>query len=60
VSNAAGSVIAMGCLLEAPPMPNLTTAVPASLTTMIDKLAAAIPARARATFCELLIGAAAT
>jgi hypothetical protein len=41
-------------------MPKLTTAVPASLTTMIDKLAAAIPARARATFCELLIGAAAT
>src|SRR3954447_23860961 len=40
------------------PMP--TTAVPPILTTLVGRLAAAVPRRARTTFAELLIGAATT
>src|SRR5690348_13154786 len=37
-----------------------TTAVPPILTTLVGRLAAAVPRRARTTFTELLIGAATT
>lgn len=37
-----------------------TTAVPLILTTLVGRLAAAVPRRARTTFTELLIGAATT
>src|SRR4051812_30868845 len=37
-----------------------TTAVPPILTTLVGRLAAAVPGRARTTFAELLIGAAVT
>src|SRR5687767_1460154 len=40
------------------PMPRVT--VPPILATLIGRLAAAVPGRARATFTELLIGAAVT
>src|SRR3954466_13593984 len=40
------------------PMP--TTAVPAILTTLVGRLAEAVPRRARTTFTELLLGAATT
>src|SRR5215210_1787111 len=35
-------------------------AVPAILATLVGRIAAAVPARARTTFLELLLGAAAT
>src|SRR3712207_2854827 len=41
-------------------MPTTATAVPPLLITFFGRLAAAGPRRARATFTELLIGAAAT
>src|SRR4051794_18840138 len=37
-----------------------TTAVPPILTTLVGRLAAAVPRRARTTFAELLLGAATT
>jgi len=37
-----------------------TTAVPPILTTLVGRLAGAVPRRARTTFTELLLGAAAT
>ena len=39
-----------------------TTAIPVPpiLTTLVDRLAEAVPRRARATFTELLVGAAVT
>jgi hypothetical protein len=37
-----------------------TTAIPPILTTLVGRLAAAVPRRARTTFTELLIGAATT
>src|SRR3954465_15665016 len=42
------------------PMPTTATAVPPLLTTLVGRLAAAVPRRARTTFTELLIGAATT
>src|SRR4051812_40182590 len=41
-------------------MPTTAAAVPPLLTTLIGRLAAAVPRRARTTFTELLIGAATT
>jgi hypothetical protein len=41
-------------------MPTTHAAVPPLLTTLIGRLAAAVPRRARTTFTELLIGAATT
>jgi hypothetical protein len=41
-------------------MPTTATAVPPLLTTLVGRLAAAVPRRARTTFTELLIGAATT
>ena len=35
-----------------------TTAVPPILTTLVGRLTAAVPPRARTTFAELLLGAA--
>src|SRR5215203_5255116 len=43
-----------------PVRPMSTSAVPPILTTLVGLLAAAVPRRARTTFTELLIGAAAT
>src|SRR5215208_898680 len=43
-----------------PVRPMSTTAVPPILTTLVGRLAAAVPRRARTTFTELLIGAATT
>src|SRR4051794_41364491 len=42
------------------PMPTTAVPVPPALATLIGRLAAAVPGRARATFTELLIGAAVT
>src|SRR3954452_3469990 len=42
------------------PMPTTAVPVPPVLATLIGRLAAAVPGRARATFTELLIGAAVT
>ena len=41
-------------------MPTTATAVPPLLTTLVGRLAAAVPRRARTTFTELLLGAATT
>jgi hypothetical protein len=41
-------------------MPTTATAVPPLLITLVGRLAAAVPRRARTTFTELLIGAATT
>src|SRR5438270_13519158 len=41
-------------------MPTTATAVPPLLTTLVGRLAEAVPRRARTTFAELLIGAAIT
>jgi hypothetical protein len=41
-------------------MPTTATTVPPILTTLVGRFAAAVPRRARATFTELLIGAATT
>jgi DDE superfamily endonuclease len=41
-------------------MPTTAAAVPPILTTLVGRLAAAVPRRARTTFTELLIGAATT
>src|SRR4051794_41806834 len=42
------------------PLPTPAVPVPPALATLIGRLAAAVPGRARATFTELLIGAAVT
>src|SRR5215217_1161855 len=42
------------------PMATTTAPVPPLLTTLVGRLAAAVPRRARTTFAELLIGAAST
>src|SRR6478672_738410 len=42
------------------PMSTTAVPVPPVLATLIGRLAAAVPGRARATFTELLIGAAVT
>ena len=41
-------------------MPTTAVPVPPVLTTLVGRLAAAVPRRARTTFTELLIGAATT
>jgi hypothetical protein len=41
-------------------VPTTAVSVPPLLTTLIGRLAAAVPRRARTTFTELLIGAATT
>ena len=41
-------------------MPTTAVPVPSLLTTLVGRLAAAVPRRARTTFTELLLGAATT
>src|SRR5881628_4152408 len=41
-------------------MPTTAAAIPPLLTTLVDRLAEAVPRRARTTFAELLLGAATT